>query len=186
MFLCCCAKNKKEKSCYELRKLDNITLDDAINKIFTPWFIKIIDFGAQQSYPILMFEITPLREMFIINYIDELFSETDFSQNIPQLIVITIIYINRLKLSIRSKYKIQRIFTFSNFTGIFIIALLLASKFILDNPPTNSEIKDYAFGDNINLQAFNMLESLFLNTIDFNLFVSPEEYYIWLTFIHIK
>ncbi len=173
-------KPKKQKAeIYNINKLEHVSLEEIINKIFTPWFITIIDFGAISTYPIMLFETTPLRDIFIVNYISELFSETEFFSHKAQLIIITIIYINRFKNCTRNKYGINRIFTFTNFTAVFIIALLLASKFLLDNPPKNIEIKDYVYGDNISLPAFNMLERLFLNIIEFNIFVSSEEYYIW-------
>lgn len=54
----------------------------------------------------------------------------------------------------------------------FCVAMVLASKYLLDNPYTNQE---YAFHANMSLKEMNKLEPSMLNALDFRLYVSASE-----------
>ncbi len=101
------------------------------------------------------------KTISIEDYIKRLISYLDITKN---LIVVSSIYINRLKIK----------FNYNNFHKIILISLLIANKFLEDDNMNN---KFWADCGGIPLLQLNKLEIKFLIKINYNLYIGEEEFY---------
>jgi len=101
------------------------------------------------------------KTISIEDYIKRLISYLDITKN---LIVVSSIYINRLKIK----------FNYNNFHKIILISLLISNKFFEDDNMNN---KFWSNCGGIPLQQFNKLEIKFLIKINYNLYIEEEEFY---------
>lgn len=104
--------------------------------------------------------ITCDKTISIEDYLKRLIMYLDISKN---LIVVSTIYINRLKIK----------FNYNNYHKIILISLLVTNKFLEDDNINN---KFWADCGGIPLDLLNKLERKFLIKINYNLYIREEEF----------
>ena len=100
------------------------------------------------------------KTISIEEYLKRLIMHLDISKN---LIVVSSIYINRLKIK----------FNYNYFHKIILISLLVTNKFLEDDNMNN---KFWADCGGIPLHLLNKLEKKFLIKINYNLYIGEEEF----------
>ena len=151
-----------------------------LKNVFHPWYQKhVTRTTLPYNHPLYHFQIENKYNYSIQEAITLIFRITQFDQDSLSLLIITTIYMRRLLTNINHIYEINFVYTNTNITSVFFICLLLASKYYMDDSIENKELYQITYHNKITLHTFNYLEIKLLELIDYNLYVSPEEYLLY-------
>ena len=151
-----------------------------LKNIFHPWYqTHVTRTILPYNHPLYHFQIENKYNYSIQQAITLIFRITQLEEDSLCLLIITTIYMQRLVTNISNTYNINFVYTTTNITSVFFICLLLASKYCMDENIENKELYQITYHSKITLQTFNYLEIKLIELLDYNLYVSPEEYLLY-------
>lgn len=108
-------------------------------------------------------------------YVSLIFKQSRVSYSI---VVTGLLYLLRLQQAIRGK--ISNLRNNDNCFILFVVAMMLASKFLQDRPPTNS---CWSLNSKIAINIINRYETVFLNSINHKLHIDVGHFENWVRFL---
>jgi len=112
-----------------------------------------------------------LQEKFIIDDLAFMFDMSRKRNLSPYAILLSMIYLKRLK---ESSSKWRNVYSSSE---LCLVSLLLASKYLIDEGEANDIYnEDWAETAKVSVKKVNQIEKNILSDLDWNLFVSAQEY----------
>jgi len=154
-----------------------MSIDECLQKIFIPWYRKNVRSEILFSdHPLYSFQLQPRYNFPIYEYIKYMFRCYRTDGQDVELLLVSMIYMKRLLQNIKQQNEFDCTFSSTNGITIFCICFLLASKYIMDDPINNKELRFVLFDIRIPLFAVNHLEIELLELIKYQLYISHEEY----------
>lgn len=153
---------------------------DFLRFALQPWYgLHFLEKTVTINHPLYMFQFRTKTYYTFEQAVILLFRILCLKEYSKELLIISTVYMRRISMFISSKYKIKNVFTPYTITTVFFFCLLLASKYYMDDPISNKDLHQLVFYNVISLQMFNYFEVEILEIIDYNLYVSFEEYTLY-------
>ena len=151
-----------------------------LKNVFNPWYkVYVTENIIPYNHPLYYFQVETRYNYTIHQSITFMFRIAELREEAIDLLIITTIYMRRLITNINNTYDVDFIYTKTNVTAVFFICILLASKYSMDDCIENKELHRVAYYNQLTLQFFNLLEIKLLELLGYDLWVSPEEYYLY-------
>jgi hypothetical protein len=151
-----------------------------LKNVFHPWYQTYVTRNIiPYNHPLYHFQVDNKYNYSIQQAITFIFRITQLEEHALCLLIITTIYMRKLITNISNIYKMTSVYTTTNITSVFFICILLASKYSMDENIENKELYRITYHNKITLQTFNYLEIKLLELLDYDLYVSPEEYLLY-------
>jgi hypothetical protein len=155
-------------------------LTNYFKNVFNPWYqVYVTENIIPYNHPLYYFQVETRYNYTVYQSIAFMFRIAQLREEAIDLLIITTIYMRRLITNINNTYELDFIYTKTNVTTVFFICLLLSSKYYMDDCIDNKELHQIAYYNKLTLQFFNLLEKKLLELLDYDLWVSPEEYYLY-------
>jgi hypothetical protein len=160
--------------------MSNNLIINYLKNVFHPWYhVHVTQNIMPYNHPLYHFQIQTKYNYNIEQAIVLIFQISELREYALELLIITNIYMRRLITNITHTYTINYVYTTTNVTSIFFICILLASKYFMDEHIENKELYRISYYNQITIQTFNYLEIKLLELIDYDLYVTPEEYHLY-------
>jgi hypothetical protein len=158
-------------------------------------YYKLNNFSMPLTETIAEFVEELSDEKFILNDLSFIFEMARKRAISPYVMIVALMYLNRLK--VRSVYSKQQVENWSSYsssclvnsyfkttsssftnTELCLISILLASKYLVDEGESEEIYNnEWAVAADMSVKKINMLEKEFLKKLDWNLFVSSNEFW---------
>lgn len=148
--------------------------------VLQPWYgLHLTEKMVTIDHPLYNFQFKTTNNYTIEQAIMLIFRISYLKQYSQELLIISTIYMRKICILVCSKNKIKNVYTPTTITSVFFICILLASKYYMDDSVNNNDLHRLAFCNIIPLNVFNHLEVQLLELMDYNLYVSLEEYTLY-------
>ena len=148
--------------------------------VFNPWYsLHVTEDIIPYYHPLYHFQVKTKYNYTVQESIMLMFRIAQLREEMLDLLIITTIYMRRLRVIINHTYNLHFVYTTTTATTVFFISLLLASKYYMDDSIENKELYKLAYYNQMTIKKFNYLEIKLLHLLDYDLYITPEEYYLY-------